>query len=191
MSSRRISSKATLLYKMHGYAIGLAVCLVYAQEAPQATTAVRLYMALWCLLWFVGGYLAYGRAKSIFLDGEYLVVESWSGSTRIPLKAFVGMSRSVLIPNRAWLELGTPGALGRFVHFVVPYRVFYIPFSTHPNEDLLRGRILEARADRVPRPAQWRSSLKHWSSEDLVMPSLIGVMILCALAWPYVDSLGK
>ena len=140
--------------------------------------------------WSLGGllllhplvfYFWLGQAKTLFLDGETLVVKSWWKETRVPLKAIVGMGNSAMSnPRRVWIEFATPNEVGRFVIFTPELKWFnWSIFTPHPNEEFLRKQIVEARSRVGNNSGQRRAGIKNRSIQDWIPMGPFVVLAVC------------
>jgi hypothetical protein len=127
---------------------------------------VWLYQLLVALLACSVGYFWIWPWKTVFLDGETLIVKSWRKETRVPLKTVVGMGNTPFFhsPRRVWIEYAMPNEVVRLVVFIPGIAFFpWNIFRPHRNEELLRQQIVKARKGVGDRTGQGSPGLKSRS----------------------------
>lgn len=168
MEARRISSRATQVYKVGSLAFVSLWLLfsIFAIARSNDPTGLDLLFPIIGLALFLTIYALVGRAKEVELAGDVFVVSSGGRSVEIDIRDVesVGGSRFTN-PERMWLDLRRPSEFGSRIHFLPPQRWFNL-FSQHPLIAELRsivehgnipGRAVFAQAD--PRPLRQRIAI--------------------------------
>ena len=160
MEARRISSRATGIYKIASLSfvsLWLLLALIAAAQASEPTPLAVAFPLAGVVLVY-GAYLLVGRSKKVELVGDVFVVSSRSRSIEVPIRDVesVGGSR-FSNPERVWLDLRRPSEFGSRIYFLPPQRWFNF-FSQHPLVSEL-GSMIEhgAAPGRTPvaQPGQW------------------------------------
>lgn len=86
------------------------------------------------------------RLKTVYLEGQLLIVQGWGQEIAIPISSVVETKASRwLSPEEIRLTLREPTAFGQTIVFIPKLRWFHWPFSTHPMAQELRRIVSEAR----------------------------------------------
>lgn len=91
------------------------------------------------------------RVRSVWMDGDTLVVHGPRGDRRIPLRAVDDVRETRLSsPRIVRLRLRRSDGSTRWIVFVAQWDLL-LPFTSHPDVRRLRERIAAARECREPR----------------------------------------
>jgi len=101
-----------------------------------------------CLFWMLGAILIMwvaSRVRTVWLDGEHLIVRHYRSETRIPLSAVRSISETRMWdPKMITLSLEDRDGLPEKVQFVA--KLTFLPrFATHPTVEQLQALVDQAR----------------------------------------------
>jgi hypothetical protein len=155
---------------------------------------VWLYQLLAALSICSVGYFWIWPWKTVFLDGETLIVKSWRKETRVPLKTVVGMGNTPFFhnPRRVWIEYAMPNEVVRLVVFIPGFAFSpWKTFKPHRNEELLRQRIVEGRVLGTEQGSLGlKSRSVHAWNWKIPLGGTVLSMLLCLLALELLQALG-
>jgi hypothetical protein len=151
---RRISSKATFLYKRvfpifwFGFLVIFIIGAVWGSRPHGPLAPFLIIPAIMIVLGYVlMKRLVFDLVDEVLDAGDALLIRNGSLQEQVPLSDIINVSYTQFInPPRVTLSLRNPGSFGDKVSFTPPIR--FMPFSTSSVIDELIARIDTARRRR-------------------------------------------